>query len=302
MSDATIRSRIRGGRWQRAYPGVYGTFSGALSRRALLWAAILKAGSGAQLSHDTAAELDGLLDEPSVPIHVTVPGYRRVEPIRGVRLHRSIRAEEARHPARLPPRTRAEETVLDLVEASQKLDRALTFVTKACGRRLTTAKRLENAMARRPLMRWREEMRRALNDVASGAQSWLELRYLRDVERAHGLPAGRRQYAVRRRGSTQYQDVRHRRYQTVIELDGRLGHVEDGRWRDMWRDNAATADGDVTLRYGLADIVERPCSVAAQVARVLQARGWTGSPRPCGPSCDLAEDYRSYAVRDPPRD
>jgi hypothetical protein len=59
MTRKQIESRLRGGRWQRLYPGVYATFSGAPGRVAILWAAILRVGDKAVLSHYTAAELAG---------------------------------------------------------------------------------------------------------------------------------------------------------------------------------------------------------------------------------------------------
>lgn len=300
MTDEAIKSRIRGNRWQRLYSGVYATFSGDPLRQARLWAALLKAGAGATLSHETAAELEGLQDRPGDMIHVTVPHRRRVGPIDGVRLHRSGRVTRARHPARLPPRTRVEETVLDLVTTSRGLDQALSWVAVACQRRLTTTRRLANALSLRPVMRWRAELRSTLGDVAAGAHSLLELRYVRNVERPHGLPAGARQYTVRRGRRKQYQDVRYDEYRTVVELDGRPGHEEDGRWRDMERDNASIVAGDAALRYGLADTTERPCALAVQVGGVLQARGWEGAPHPCGRSCDLREDHGPYSTHDLP--
>lgn len=149
-------------------------------------------------------------------------------------------------------------------------------------------------------MPWRLELTRALGDVRAGAHSLLELRYVRNVERAHGLPSDTRQHAAMRRGRRQYADVRYGQYATVLELDGRVGHVEFGRWRDMWRDNASAAGGDATVRYGWGDITERPCTVAAQVAQVLGARGWGGRPYPCGLQCGLAEDSGRNEVRNPP--
>jgi hypothetical protein len=35
------------------------------------------------------------------------------------------------------------------------------------------------------------------------------------------------------------------------------------------------------LRYGWADIVDRPCEVAAQQALIFRQQGWTGALRPC---------------------
>jgi hypothetical protein len=75
--------------------------------------------------------------------------------------------------------------------------------------------------------------------------------------------------------------VLYREYGVVVELDGRLGHTELGRFRDMDRDNAAGLDGLFTLRYGGADLWGRPCAVAAQVAAALRQRGWAGLPTRC---------------------
>ena len=76
-------------------PGVYATFTGIPGRGARLWAAVLSAGPGAVLSYQTAAELHGLADKPTNPIHVTVPRERHVLAAEGVSLHRSGRAVEA---------------------------------------------------------------------------------------------------------------------------------------------------------------------------------------------------------------
>ena len=116
--------------------------------------------------------------------------------------------------------------------------------------------------------------------------SELERRHLVDVERAHGLPTGRRQRAA---GKTR-QDAYYDEFATVVELDGRVVHVlSDASWRDMVRDNATAERGETTLRYGWQDVRHRPCEVAAQMANVLRANGWTGHARPCRPGCPVAE-------------
>ena len=73
-----IKFRMRSGRWRLLHPGVYVTFTGVPGRGARLWAAVLSAGPGAMLSHQTAAELQGLADKATNPIHVTVPHERHV--------------------------------------------------------------------------------------------------------------------------------------------------------------------------------------------------------------------------------
>lgn len=279
LTPNALRFRLTSGSWQYLYRAVYATTNGELPRAAQLWAAVLWTGEGAALSHMTAAELWGLVDSPRVPLHVIVPARRRLNPPRNVILHRSRRIDLCAHPALLPPRTRLEDTVLDLVEMARCLDDALSWVARACGRRLTTPRRLMRTLEARSRMRWRTELLAGLDDVGLGAQSLLELRYLRNVERPHGLPKARRQRRADRYGRRQWDDLSYEEYDTTVELDGRLGHDGEGRWRDMRRDNAVVAEGRAPLRYGYADVTEHPCEVAAQVARILQSNGWTGTPR-----------------------
>jgi len=177
LAEAAIDNRLRAGPWRAIHRSVYATFTGELSRDALLWAAVLRAGPGAALSHQTAAELIGLTDEPSKVIHITVPLDRHPEPIQGAVVHRSIRISEATHPVRLPPRTRIEETVIDLTQAGPRLDDACSWMSRAVGRRLTTAGHLRRAMDDRANVRWRSDLNVILDDIDRGAHSLLEHRY-----------------------------------------------------------------------------------------------------------------------------
>jgi len=286
LTRSQIEVRLGTGRWRRIFTGVYLTFNGPVPRRSLRWAAVLRAGPGAVLSHETAAELVGLA-EPSTPIHVTVPTRRTPGRIPGTVIHRSDLIAQRRHPTRLPPQTRIEETVVDLTQSSRRLDDAMAWLARAVGSRVTTPDRLADGFQARPRLRHRRTLLSALTDVASGCQSLLELRYLRDVERPHGLPPSERQQ--RREGEARYDDVRYREYRIRVELDGRAAHPDHQRWRDMRRDNSAVASGDQVLRYGLADVDGSPCLVAAQVAGVLINNGWPGPPRRCRrPHCPIA--------------
>jgi hypothetical protein len=287
VTREAIRSQLARERWQWLYDGVYATFTGPPPREAALWAAVLRAGPDAMLSHSTAAEVAGLMDAPSELIHLTVPESRRVGRIPGVAVHRSRLAEQERHPVRTPPQTRIEHTVLDLVGAATRLDDACGWVTQALGRRLTTQDRLRAALDQRRRQRWRADLAVLLSADWAGVNSALEHRYVRDVERPHGLPPGTRQARVRRGSRTEYRDVLYEAYEVAIELDGRAAHPSESRWRDIYRDNAAAADGIVTLRYSWLDLRERPCSVASQVAHALRRRGYRGS-RPCLPGCQVA--------------
>lgn len=281
LTPQYIRTQMRTRRWQRLFRASYATFTGPPPRECVLWAAVLCAGPEAVLSHESAAEACGLIDAPHDPIHVTLPPARRITGLPGLVVHNSIRIESGRHPIRLPPQTRVEETVVDLTQTAYSLEQALGWVTRACGRRLTRPERIASAVNGRKKLRWRAELLASVADAGVGSHSPLELRYLRDVERAHGLPVASRQHAVTRAGWRTYDDVRYAEFGVVIELDGRVAHPDESRWRDMHRDNASVVDGRRVLRYGWADVATRPCEVAAQVATVLRAAGWRGAPRSC---------------------
>jgi hypothetical protein len=258
-------------------------------RAALLWAAVLAAGEGAMLSHDTAAELYGLADQPSELIHITIPVHRRSTRLRGVRLHRSARAALDRHPTRLPPRTRVEPTVVDLTQTARDATQAVAWMVRACARRLTTVERLRDAVTGRSKLRRRNVLLTALSDIKVGAHSLLELAYLRRVERAHGLPPAQRQAARARGGGRWYDDVHYRPFATLVEIDGRVAHPPESAGRDNRRDNAGVAAGLSVLRYRVDDVLGAPCAVASEVAGVLRRNGWRDRPHACGPACVITE-------------
>lgn len=287
-----IKWRLARQRWQRMHAGVYALFTGSPDREAVLWAAVLRVGQGAMLSHQSAAELDKLIDKPASLIHVSIPATRRVTAISGLVLHARSDAQRARHPARLPPRTRIEETVLDLAESCDDPLDAIDWVARAVGRRLTKQELVREAMERRSRQRWRAEITAVLLPDQAGVHSALEYRYLHDVEAPHGLPKSKRQVQVQRGDRREYRDVLYEEYELVVELDGQVAHPGDRRWLDIWRDNAAAATGALTLRYGYRDLALTPCLVAAQVSQVLRSRGWPGTARPCSPNCPVSRPGR----------
>jgi very-short-patch-repair endonuclease len=290
LTEKAIDWRLRSGAWRRVHRGAYAAFTGESSREGRLWAAVLRAGPGAALSHETAAEIHGLTDKPSARIHVTVPAERRPgqhRRIPGVIIHRSRRLVPEWQPPWHLPRTTVEDTVLDLVAEARTFEDAYGWISRAVGRRLTTPQSLSEALARRSRMRWRAWITAALQDAAEGVHSPLERNYVHGVERAHGLPTARRQ-AKRRQGSgTKYLDNLYEGFGLCVELDGHAAHPAEGRWRDTHRDNANLVRGTETLRYSWPDVTENRCRTAAEIADVLRNRGWKGTLRPCGPACQV---------------
>lgn len=289
MPQSTIRSKVRSGRWRRIYWGVYATFTGPLSRDAQLWAALLYAGSGAVLSHETAAEVDRLVDSQSTTIHITVPGRRRVHPVPGLQVHRARNLRELRFPPGELPRTWIEDTVFDLAAATSDFDDVCALVTAAFGKRKTSEGIMRNVLGERKSQRWSGELKELITAAAGGAHSVLEFRYDRDVERAHGLPRSRHQVPFRKKnGGRGFRDRVYEPYGLIIELDGKQAHPDDKRWEDRERDNAAAENTEQSLRYGWRHVRWDPCETAAQVGKVLRGRGWGGQPRPCSTTCPLA--------------
>jgi hypothetical protein len=286
LSDRQIGHRLSSGRWQRIHSGVYATFSGPVPRTARLWAAIRWAGPGAMLSHETAAEVQGIIDTPlGSTIHITVPLRRRpaqLHPARGITIHRSSQSRPQLSGPFLLPRTRIEDTVLDLAAAAPTFDRAYGWVSRAVSRQLIPVSALRTALAGRRRIRWRAWLSDALDDAADGVHSSLERRYLTDVERAHALPSSQRQARRRLSGKVHYKDIWYDKYRVAVEIDGPVYHQHERMQLDKDRDNRNLALDDVrTLRFGPVAVTERACDSAAMVAATLRRSGWPGSPRPC---------------------
>jgi len=306
LSVKAIRHRIRSGRWRRVRRGVYATFTGQLPREARLWAAIRRAGPGAMLSHETAAEVHGMLDKPTAKIHVTVPHCRRPaqkRPIRGMVIHRSDQSQPQYLPPWVLPRTRIEDTVLDLVMTARGFDDAYSWVARATSRQLASADTLRAALAERSRIRWRAWLADALADAGDGVESPLELRYVRDVERAHGLPKAQHQARREIVGKVHYKDNWYPEFRVCVEIDGPAYHQNEQVGRDNRRDNLNLAEDDTrTFRFGPVEVTELACQSAAMVAATLRRNGWQGNPRPCRrKSCVLRRTTQTRDTLGPQR-
>jgi len=290
-----IGARLRRGTWQVIYPGVYTTTTTSpLSRKARLWAALLYAGRGAVLSHQTAAQLHGFADQQVNVIHLTIPAERRVTQPPGIRIHRSARVFVAAMPHEDPPRTRIEDTVLDLTDAADTFDEACGWVTRAVTGGLASEARLLAAISARSKLRWRAELSELIAAAAAGDHSVLEYRFTRDVERPHGLPEPDRQVPFSGPGGRRgRRDRVYSKYGVIVELDGRLGHRGDNVSKDHARDRAAAVNGKQSLRYGWHEVRYETCDTAVELAKVLRNRGWEGSPRPCSLYCRVQYDFPS---------
>jgi hypothetical protein len=150
---------------------------------------------------------------------------------------------------------------------------------------------LTAALATRKRVRRRRWLLDALTDVADGIMSPLELRYVRDVERAHGLPTAERQARRDLASGVRYLDNLYPAFKLCVEIDGRLTHPPEQKWRDADRDSDNLLRDDVvTIRLGLRHLTSARCQQAARLATLLIRRGWDGAGlRPCGADCVVSQ-------------
>lgn len=194
-----IRWRVSSGRWVRVHPGVYLTTPGRDDWELRAVAALLAVGSPSCLFGQSAGEAWGLVprtepasDESLDDVSVVVPFDRGAATVDGITVSRSRHFAARVHPTEWPHRPTVEHTVLDLA-LGHGVDRCIALMAKACQLRLTNESALAKALEDRPTQPYRRLLREALGLVAGGAESAAEVRYIRDVEQAHGLPSGVRQ-------------------------------------------------------------------------------------------------------------
>ncbi len=239
-TPAEIRRRRRRRMWATLHPGVYVDHTGPPTIRQRQWAAVLACGPGAALHRQSALEAHGLTRDRardraqrSAAIRVAIDASRRVEPPPGVQVERVLGIGDWIVGSRRPPRVAVELAVLKVASDREEAG-AIADLADVCRQGLTTPDRLVAALARLPRLPGRREMLLVLDDVASGAHSVLEQRYLDLVERTHELPAGDRQRREVTADGVVLRDVRYAVARTLVELDGRFGHTDtDDRWDDL---------------------------------------------------------------------
>ncbi len=283
MTGKAVRWRVERGVWVRVHPGIYQTRPGREDWHTHALAAQL-ALPGSAFSHVAAGYLHGLVREAPRRIDLLVDQTRRVAAPSGTRVRRRVDADGDVDPLHWPWRTSMPSTVLDLSELGAASE-ALGLLGVAFHRRATTEGELLALLRRRGRHRRRAMLTDVLADVAGGAESVVEVRFLRDVARPHGLPAGRAQAATVLRG-LRVHDVAYDAERVLLELDGRLGHEGAARVGDGVRDRLSATRGWLTVRAFWGDVAVTPCALAVEMGDVLSTRGWRGRLHRCRrPGC-----------------
>ncbi|MFN8075745.1 MAG: hypothetical protein U0Q15_10035 [Kineosporiaceae bacterium] len=279
---ADVQRALGSAGWRALGGGIYATHRGPLPPIARDWAAVLRCGTGAALVSWTALAVAGVPVPPHRldRRHVGIPRARRVGPVPGICLHRSELHGRGVHPSALPPRHRIGEALLAAAAECERAGDAVSITLAVLSGRFARACDIAEVLAGRRGHRWGGTLSALLADVAAGVASRLELEYLRNVHRAHGLPHAEFNAPERSHGRRVYRDVRYAGL--VVELDGST-HLQP--WvaaEDRRRDNALVLAGERTLRFGWWDVIADPCGTAAVVAAALGVRA-----RPCSSGCPL---------------
>ncbi len=287
LSRIDIERSVRRNELRRVHPRVYVNHTGPLTWEQRAWAAVLYA-APALLCRDSLEAPRGRDD--GRPIHVAIDHSRKVMPQPGIVVHR-MRDLERKAYGGTPPRLKVEDNALAMAnEARSEID-AIARVAEVASRSYVTAATLQEALNRAHSLRRRKLIQGLVDDLATGTHSVLEHGYLTKVERAHGLPSGRRQSPRTGASGNQFRDIEYEGYALVVELDGALGH-------DSWRDEARDADrslddlaelGAVTARLRFHQVFDTPCQTAARIGRILTRNGWSGTPQSCGQPCPVNE-------------
>lgn len=287
-SDDDIARLVRRRELTIVLPGVYVDHTGPLTWDQRAWCAV---------HVHWPASLTGLSALPDPPrgvVHVAIDDRRSVRRLAGIVAHRTSDFEARTDWMKSPPRIALEHALIDLA-SSARTDEAFALLARTIHSRETWPGRIRETLAARPRVRQRALLLGLLDDLEVGASSVLERGYLHDVERRHGLPAGRRQRRFRELTSRGYRDVDYEDYRLKVELDGRAFHDTVAAWNaDHDRDlDAAVADDARTVRLGYAQVFGGACVTASRIATLLQRGGWDGTPVRCSDCPRTIEQRRS---------
>lgn len=282
MTEDAVRWRVFSRRWERVHLGVFQTRPGREGADVAMLAVLLRAQSDAlaadaALCGRSAGYLWGLVATPGPHVEIVVPQRRTVR-LDGVRVSRSMRWDGLIDERAYPWRTTRVATLLELAGRGTGID-ALSLVARAIQREQVGPAEVLREIVARGGHRHSRLLKAALREAVDGAESGAEVLYIRDVERAHGLPVAVRQAPG---PGAQRRDNDYVAYGLVVEVDGRLGHeLWSDRVRDGRRDRRTLAGRQVTTRVFFSDVALTPCATADDIGRILRSRGWDGRPRRC---------------------
>lgn len=272
VGKGSLEKRVRSGRLHRLHRGVYAVGHRVLSQEAHWLAAVLFCGTGAVLSHRSAAALWRIRGVRRGPIEVTIPRKTR------------SRSEIHRHFSVLPadevtvecgiPVTTVPRTLFDLA-ATTSANEVEHGLREAEYLRLYDHLSLPHLLDRYPGRRGgpiaRESLARRA-ETPGRTRSWLEERFLPFL-RHNRLPLPQLNTSVRAGEKLFEVDCLWPAAATIVELDGFAGHGTRIAFReDRARDRALRVAGYGVTRIAPEQLDDEPEAIAADL-RVLLGSG-----------------------------
>lgn len=269
VTSTTLQRLVDSGQFRRLHRGIYTTAPDDTWPRSA-WAGVLLVDGAAVLGRESALHLHGLGAAPD-ELALWVGRSAWPAPRPGIEFLRGSRRSIG-----LLPHTRVEDTVLDLAGRLSP-DALCRLVADAVSQHKTSAEALRRAMAARTRQANRALLAELVAEVGQGVRSPLERRYLSNVERAHGLPTGTRQW---RDQDGLLCDVGYDGG-LLIELDGSTYHRGARSFDDMGRDNRHALRGQLTYRFGWPHATAWRCESASLVSAALLRLTGRRVGRPC---------------------
>jgi very-short-patch-repair endonuclease len=239
LNADAIAYRLKVGRLHRVHRGVYAVGHLPPSPHARAMAAVLACGSGAVLSHRSAAALWRITPPWHGPVDVTARGKHKHA---GIQAHRS---------ATLTPQDTTLHYGIPVTTPQRTLDDL---------RRALPAHSLTRAVNE-------ARLRNLIRDDITPTRSVLEDEFLRFVDR-NGLPRPE----VNERIASYEVDAVWREQRLIVELDGYSVHRHTFE-QDRERDAHLLAEGFAVLRLTHRRLVEQPEREARRIDKLLSGEG-----------------------------
>lgn len=272
LSASAARSRVASGRLQRIHRGVFAVGPWPLTREGRWMAAVLACGSGAVLSHRSAAAAWGLRTDDRATIDVTTP-RRGARQCRGVQVHRSRLLVEADVTSVDGiPCTSLARTLLDLAEVLDRrgLERA---IDRAEVLRLFDLRAVDDALTRGNGRRGVPILRSVLAEHIAGTpptESRLEELFLALCGTAAIAHPEVNASLTLGGGVTFRPDFLWRRHRLIVETDGRDVHATRQAFeRDRKRDQRLMVAGWRVVRFTWRQVTREPDRVADTLRALL---------------------------------
>lgn len=268
-----ILAELRAGRWRAHGKQTIAIHSGALSDKALLWHAVIEAGSRAVLDGTGSLLAAGLTGFHIDSIRLSVPRGAKILQARGATVRQTRRLRTSDIAPGGIPRVKTPIAAVRAALWAVSDRQAALILAMVVQQRLATAEHIARALLDVRRDKRRRHLEAVVVDLVGGSESMGELDFATKCHR-HGIPAPDRQVVRRLSGNTYVLDARWARYRVVVEIDG-IHHLHTTSIvGDALRQNAITLTGDVVLRLPLLGLRAAEGEFFAQIRTALTDAGW----------------------------